>query len=69
MDKILHFFSENKDAITGIGIILTFLISSISLYYSIRNNKAVHYVNSITKSRIDWIQKVRDNISWNCSII
>ena len=55
MNKMLQFFSENKDAITGIGIILTFLISSISLYYSIRNNKAVHYVNSITKSRIDWI--------------
>lgn len=63
MNKMLQFFSENKDAITGIGIILTFLISSISLYYSIRNNKAVHYVNSITKSRIDWIQKVRDTVS------
>ena len=59
MNKMLQFFSENKDAITGIGIILTFLISSISLYYSIRNNKAVHYVNSITKSTtINTSQKI-----------
>lgn len=49
MNKILQFFSENKDALTSIGILLTFLISSISLYFSVRNNKAVHYVNAVTK--------------------
>ena len=43
MNKMLQFFSENKDALTSIGILLTFLISSISLYFSVRNNKAVHY--------------------------
>lgn len=63
MDKILCFFGGNKDALTAIGIILTFLTSSISLYFSVRNNKAVHYVNSVTKSRIEWIQKVRDTAS------
>ena len=55
----MNFFSGNKDALTAIGIILTFLISSISLYFSVRNNKAVHYVNSVTKSRIEWIDQLR----------
>lgn len=63
MQKALQFFNENKDALLAIAVPLTFLASISSLYFSVRNNKAVHYVNSITKSRIDWIQKVRDTVS------
>lgn len=63
MDDILKFFSDNKNALTAIGILLTFLVSSASLYFSVRNNKAVHYVNSVTKSRIEWIQKVRTTVA------
>ena len=63
MDEILQFFKENKDALTAIGIILTFAVSVISLYFSVRNNKAVHYVNSVTKSRVEWIEKLRLNIA------
>ena len=37
MDELLILFSKNKDALTAIGIILTFLTSSISLYFSVRN--------------------------------
>lgn len=53
MNKMLQFFSENKAALTSIGILLTFLISSISLYFSVRNNKAVHYVNAVTKIELN----------------
>lgn len=63
MDEILQFFNDNKDALTAIGIILTFLVSVASLYFPIRNNKAVHYVNSVTKSRVEWIEKLRLNIA------
>lgn len=63
MDEMLQFFGDNKDALTAIGIILTFGVSIVSLYFSIRNNKAVHYVNSITKSRIEWIQKLRKTVA------
>ena len=63
MNKMLQFFSENKDALTSIGILLTFLISSISLYFSVRNNKAVHYVNAVTKNRVEWLYKFREYIS------
>lgn len=63
MDEILQFFNDNKDALTAIGIILTFLVSIVSLYFSIRNNRAVHYVNAVTKSRVEWIEKLRVNIA------
>lgn len=69
MDKILLFFAENKDALTAIGIILTFLVSATSLYFSIRNNKAVHYVNSVTKNRIEWIEKLRNMVAEYASLI
>ncbi len=62
MNKMLQFFSENKAALTSIGILLTFLISSISLYFSVRNNKAVHYVNAVTKNRVEWLYKFREYI-------
>lgn len=63
MDIFLKFLSDNKDAITSLGILLTLIVSCISLYFSIRNNKAVHYVNAVTKSRIEWIDKLRNNVS------
>lgn len=63
LDDLLKFFSDNKDALTAIGIILTFSVSLVSVYFSVRNNKAVHYVNSVTKSRIEWIQKIRATVS------
>ncbi len=46
-----------------LGILITFIVSVSSLYYTIRNNKAVHYVNTITQKRIEWIYKLRDLVS------
>ncbi len=61
--RFIKFFSDNKDALLATRVILTFLASIVSLYFSVRNNKAVHYVNAIIKSRIEWIQKVRKLIA------
>lgn len=60
MDEILNFFRDNKDAVTAVGIILTFIVSAASLYFSVRNNRAVHYVNAVTKNRVEWMYKLRD---------
>lgn len=60
MDKIMQFFSVNKDALTAIGIILTFSVSVISLYFSFRNNKESHYTNTVTKNRVEWIYTLRE---------
>lgn len=59
----MNFWIENKDAITTIGVLLTILVSLISLYFTVRNNKAIHYVNSITKNRLEWMYKFKDYLS------
>lgn len=43
-----------------IGILATAIMSGISLMFSVRNNKAVHYVNAVTKNRVEWIYKLRE---------
>lgn len=43
-----------------IGILVTAIMSGISLIFSVRNNKAVHYVNAVTKNRVEWIYKLRE---------
>lgn len=63
MDTILEFLKNNKDAFTAVGILLTFFVSLISLRYTVKNNKSVHYVNSVTKNRVDWIEKLRKNMA------
>lgn len=63
INKLFIFLKDYKDAFTSIGVLITFIVSFFSLYFSIRNNKAVHYVNSITKSRIEWIQHLRDKVA------
>lgn len=69
MEDILNYLTSNEKAFTVIGIILTLLVSGISLFYTVRNNKAVHYVNSITKHRVEWIDKIRKNSSEFISIL
>lgn len=49
--------------IEKIVICLTFCISVVSLYYNVKNNKAVHYVNAVTKNRVDWLYKFRGYMS------
>lgn len=63
MNAILQCFTDNKEAITTLGVLLTFGVSVFSLYFSVRNNKAVHYVDSVTKGRVEWIQKLKEYVS------
>lgn len=69
MKEILEYLKTNEDAFTVIGILLTLVISSISLWFSVKNNKAVHYVNSVTKNRVEWIDKLRKNMAEFISIL
>lgn len=52
-----------KDTLTGIGVILTFIIGVFNLIYSISNNKKTSYINTVTAERIKWITKVREYIA------
>lgn len=64
----MEFLKNNKEAITALGVLATFIISCFSLYYTRKNNKSSHYINTITKNRVDWIYKLRDLISEYISI-
>lgn len=69
MNGVIEFLKDNKDAFTAIGILLTFFISLISLRFTVKNNKAVHYVNSVTKNRVEWIDKLRKNMAEFISLL
>jgi hypothetical protein len=53
---------------TLIGIILTFIVSSVSLYIGIKNSRKTIFINSITSSRIKYIQDLRNNIGEFCGL-
>ncbi len=59
---------ETKDIVTLVGIGITFIVSSIGLYVSLRNTKKTLFINSITASRIKWIDILRHNISDFCGL-
>lgn len=63
LNELFKSLGNNKDSFIIIGIFLTFLMSAFSLYFSIKNNKAVQYVNTITKSRIEWLENLRTTMS------
>jgi hypothetical protein len=60
---------ETKDIIAFSGIGITLVVSLIGLYVSLRNTKKTLFINSITSSRIKWIELVRKNISDYCGLI
>lgn len=55
----IKFFQDNSDAFTAIGVILTFIVSIITLISTIHNNKSKQYIDTITRSRIEWIGHLR----------
>lgn len=69
MSEMLNSLGTNKDSLTVLIVILTFITSIFSLVFSVRNNKAVHYINSVTKNRVEWIENLRDTISKFLSIL
>jgi len=54
---------DSEKKVTILGIFITFIVSILSLYYSIKNNKAIHYMNIVTEKRVEWISKLRDLVS------
>ena len=63
MDKFFEYLSAHQNAFTVLGILLTLFISLISLYLNLKSNKAVRYLDSVTKNRVEWIDKLRFSIS------
>src|SRR5271163_4282652 len=54
---------EVKDLIAIVGIGVTFAVSAANLAYSLWNNKRTSFVNTVTTSRLKWIDSLRDEVS------
>jgi len=52
-----------SDAIAITGIALTFLVSVANLVYALRNNNRTIFVNTVSTSRLKWIDSLRDKVS------
>jgi hypothetical protein len=48
---------------TVIGIGLTFVVAAANFFYSFTNNKKTRFVNTVTTSRIKWIDSLRDKVA------
>ena len=54
---------DPKDKIALIGIVATFLVALSNLIYSVFNNRRAAYVNTVTVSRLKWIDSLRDKVA------
>jgi hypothetical protein len=54
---------ESKDLIAIIGIAVTLAVSVANLIYSLWSNKRTMFVNTVTASRLKWIDSLRDKVS------
>ena len=58
----------NIEIVTLVGIGLTFIVGSINLYITFNNSKKTTFINSVTASRIKYIQELRESISKFCAL-
>jgi len=54
---------EAKDSIAIVGIGATFLVSATTLVYTLRSARRASFVNTVTTSRLRWIDSLRDKVS------
>jgi hypothetical protein len=54
---------EPKDKISLVAIAATFIVALINLVYTILNNRKTAFVNTVTASRLKWIDSLRDKVS------
>jgi hypothetical protein len=52
--------------VTLIGVILSFIVGAAGLWIGIRNSRKTIFINSVTTSRIKYIQDLRNNIAEFC---
>jgi hypothetical protein len=56
------------ELITLIGVILSFLVGSAGLWIGIKNSRKTIFINSVTASRIKYLQDLRNSIAEFCGL-
>jgi hypothetical protein len=54
---------ETKDWVTLIGVLVTLVVAMANLFYSIISNRRTNFINTVTASRMKWIDSLRDKVS------
>ena len=54
---------------TTIGVILSFIVGAAGLWVGLKNSRKTNYINSVTASRIKYIQDLRNRISEFCGLV
>lgn len=54
---------ETKDWLSLIAILATLVVAALNLAYSLANTRRTAYVNTVTASRMRWIDSLRDKVS------
>jgi hypothetical protein len=57
-----------EDLLLQLGVIASFLLGLINLYFNHRIAKRTQFINTVTSERVKWIAKVRESISNLCSL-
>jgi len=61
--------ASTTQLITLLGVILSFIVGSLGLWIGIRNSLKTNYINSVTSSRLKYIQEIRCKISDFCGLV
>jgi hypothetical protein len=54
---------ETKDYLTLVGLFATVILSALSLWVALKNTRQTLFINSVTTSRIRWMDTVRNSIA------
>jgi len=60
--------SNTTQIITLIGVVLSFIVGAAGLWIGIRNSRKTIFINSVTNSRIKYIQDLRNSIAEFCGL-
>lgn len=59
---------ELKDGLTAVSILASIVIGATGLLIGLRNSKKTIFINSVTASRVKWIENVRNSIAEFCGL-
>ncbi len=59
---------ETKDLVYAVGIALTFILGVWNLANSYLQTRKTSFINTVTKQRIEWLEKIRQDVSRFCGL-
>lgn len=69
LNTAMHFNFEIKDIITLLSVTATLLVSIWSLTVNLRNTKKTLFINTVTSSRIKFIECFRNSVAEYCGAV